>query len=105
MVGLLGAYIVACYGAKNIIAAGFVDKCEIQYSYVIGVAEPIAVMVDLFGTGKLSDERIIEIVRENIDLCLAEIFKMQDLRCYIFSTTAAYGHFGCTDVDLLPNNR
>ncbi|MBO6130037.1 MAG: methionine adenosyltransferase domain-containing protein, partial [Pseudobutyrivibrio sp.] len=76
------------------------DKCEIQLSYAIGVAEPTSVMVDTFGTGKLSDEKIIEIVRENFDLRPAGIIKMLDLRRPIYRPTAAYGHFGRTDVDL-----
>jgi len=94
-----GAY-AARYVAKNIVAAGLADKCEIQLSYAIGVAEPTSVMVDTFGTGKLSDEKIIEIVRENFDLRPAGIIKMLDLRRPIYRPTAAYGHFGRTDVDL-----
>ena len=94
-----GAY-AARYVAKNIVAAGLADKCEIQLSYAIGVAEPTSVMVDTFGTGKLSDEKIIEIVRENFDLRPAGIIKMLDLRRPIYRSTAAYGHFGRTDVDL-----
>ena len=94
-----GAY-AARYVAKNIVAAGLADKCEIQLSYAIGVAEPTSVMVDTFGTGKLSDEKIIEIVRENFDLRPAGIIKMLDLRRPIYRPTAAYGHFGRTDVKL-----
>ena len=90
----------ARYVAKNIVAAGLADKCEIQLSYAIGVAQPTSVMVDTFGTGKLSDEKITEIVRENFDLRPAGIIKMLDLRRPIYKQTAAYGHFGRTDVDL-----
>ncbi|MBO6214727.1 MAG: methionine adenosyltransferase [Lachnospiraceae bacterium] len=90
----------ARYVAKNIVAAGLADKCEIQLSYAIGVAEPTSINVDTFGTGKLSDERLVEIVRENFDLRPAGIIKMLDLRRPIYRPTAAYGHFGRTDVDL-----
>ncbi len=90
----------ARYVAKNIVAAGLADKCEIQLSYAIGVAQPTSVMVDTFGTGKLSDEKIVEIVRENFDLRPAGIIKMLDLRRPIYKATAAYGHFGRTDVEL-----
>ena len=90
----------ARYAAKNIVAAGLADKCEIQLSYAIGVAQPTSVMVDTFGTGKLSDEKITEIVRENIDLRPAGIIKMLDLRRPIYKQTAAYGHFGRNDLDL-----
>ena len=90
----------ARYVAKNIVAAGLADKCEIQLSYAIGVAHPTSVMVDTFGTGKLSDEKLVEIVRENFDLRPAGIIKMLDLRRPIYKQTAAYGHFGRTDVDL-----
>ncbi len=90
----------ARYVAKNIVAAGIADKCEIQLSYAIGVAEPTSIMVDTFGTGKISDERIVEIVRENFDLRPAGIIRMLDLRRPIYRPTAAYGHFGRTDVDL-----
>ena len=86
--------------AKNIVAAGLADKCEIQLSYAIGVAQPTSVMVDTFGTGKLSDEKITEIVRENFDLRPAGIIKMLDLRRPIYKQTAAYGHFGRNDLDL-----
>ena len=90
----------ARYAAKNIVAAGLADKCEIQLSYAIGVAQPTSVMVDTFGTGKLSDEKITEIVRENFDLRPACIIKMLDLRRPIYKQTAAYGHFGRNDLDL-----
>ena len=90
----------ARYAAKNIVAAGLADKCEIQLSYAIGVAQPTSVMVDTFGTGKLSDEKITEIVRENFDLRPAGIIKMLDLRRPIYKQTAAYGHFGRNALDL-----
>ena len=90
----------ARYAAKNIVAAGLADKCEIQLSYASGVAQPTSVMVDTFGTGKLSDEKITEIVRENFDLRPAGIIKMLDLRRPIYKQTAAYGHFGRNDLDL-----
>ena len=90
----------ARYAEKNIVAAGLADKCEIQLSYAIGVAQPTSVMVDTFGTGKLSDEKITEIVRENFDLRPAGIIKMLDLRRPIYKQTAAYGHFGRNDLDL-----
>ena len=90
----------ARYVAKNIVAAGLADKCEIQLSYAIGVAQPTSIMVDTFGTGKLSDDRIVEIVRENFDLRPAGIIKMLDLRRPIYKATTAYGHFGRTDVEL-----
>ena len=90
----------ARYVAKNIVAAGLADKCEIQLSYAIGVAQPTSIMVDTFGTGKLSDEKLVEIVRENFDLRPAGIIKMLDLRRPIYRGTAAYGHFGRTDLNL-----
>ncbi len=90
----------ARYVAKNIVAAGIADKCEIQLSYAIGVAQPTSVAVDTFGTGRLSDERIVEIIRENFDLRPAGIIKMLDLRRPIYKQTAAYGHFGRDDVSL-----
>ena len=90
----------ARYAAKNVVAAGLADKCEVQLSYAIGVAQPTSVMVDTFGTGKLSDERITEIVREKFDLRPAGIIKMLDLRRPIYKQTAAYGHFGRLDLDL-----
>lgn len=90
----------ARYVAKNIVAAGLADKCEIQLSYAIGVAHPTSVMADTFGTGKLSNRRLVEIIRENFDLRPAGIIKMLDLRRPIYKQTAAYGHFGRTDLDL-----
>ena len=90
----------ARYVAKNIVAAGLAKKCEIQLSYAIGVAQPTSIMVDTFGTGKLSDEKLVEIVRENFDLRPAGIIKMLDLRRPIYRGTAAYGHFGRTDLNL-----
>ena len=90
----------ARYVAKNIVAAGLADKCEIQLSYAIGVAHPTSVSVNTFGTGKLSEPKLVEIVRENFDLRPAGIIKMLDLRRPIYKQTAAYGHFGRTDVDL-----
>ena len=81
-------------------AAGLAEKCEIQLSYAIGVASPTSVMVDTFGTGKLSDEALIQMIRENFDLRPAGIIKMLDLRRPIYKQTAAYGHFGRTDLDL-----
>lgn len=91
---------VARYVAKNIVAAGLADKCEIQLSYAIGVAQPTSVMVDTFGTGRLADEKLVEIVRENFDLRPAGIIKMLDLRRPIYRQTAAYGHFGRNDLNL-----
>jgi S-adenosylmethionine synthetase len=90
----------ARYVAKNIVAAGLADKCEIQLSYAIGVAHPTSIMIDTFGTGKLSNEKLVEIVRENFDLRPAGIIKMLDLRRPIYKQTAAYGHFGRNDLDL-----
>ena len=90
----------ARYVAKNIVAAGLADKCEIQLSYAIGVAHPTSIMVDTFGTGKLSDEKLVEIIRENFDLRPAGIIKMLDLRRPIYKQTAAYGHFGRHDIDV-----
>lgn len=90
----------ARYVAKNIVAAGLADKCEIQLSYAIGVAYPTSVRVDTFGTGKLEDTRLVEIIRENFDLRPAGIIKMLDLRRPIYKQTAAYGHFGRNDLDL-----
>ena len=89
----------ARYVAKNLVAAGLADRAEIQLSYAIGVAKPTSVMVDTFGTGKLSDEKITQIVRENFDLRPAGIIKMLDLRRPIYRATSAYGHFGRTDVE------
>ena len=90
----------ARYVAKNIVASGLACKCEIQLAYAIGVAHPMSVRVDTFGTGKLSDEKLVEIIRENFDLRPAGIIKMLDLRRPIYRQTAAYGHFGRTDIDL-----
>ena len=90
----------ARYVAKNIVAAGLADKCEIQLSYAIGVAQPTSIMIDTFGTGKLSEEKLVDIVRENFDLRPAGIIKMLDLRRPIYKQTAAYGHFGRHDLDL-----
>ena len=90
----------ARYVAKNIVAAGLADKCEIQLSYAIGVAHPTSIRVETFGTGKLTDEELVAVVRENFDLRPAGIIKMLDLRRPIYKQTAAYGHFGRTDVDL-----
>jgi S-adenosylmethionine synthetase len=90
----------ARYVAKNIVAAGLADKCEIQLSYAIGVARPTSIRVDTFGTGKLDELKLVEIVRENFDLRPAGIIKMLDLRRPIYKQTAAYGHFGRTDLDL-----
>ena len=90
----------ARYVAKNIVAAGLADKCEIQLSYAIGVAQPTSVMVDTFGTGKVSDQKLVDIIREHFDLRPAGIIKMLDLRRPIYKQTAAYGHFGRNDLDL-----
>ena len=94
----------ACYAAryvaKNIVAAGLADKCQIQLSYAIGVAEPTSINVDTFGTGKLSNEKLLKIIRENFDLRPAGIIKMLDLRRPIYKQTASYGHFGRNDLDL-----
>ena len=90
----------ARYVAKNIVAAGIAKKCEIQLSYAIGVAQPTSIMIDTFGTGKISEEKLVDIVRENFDLRPAGIIKMLDLRRPIYKQTAAYGHFGRTDLDL-----
>lgn len=90
----------ARYVAKNMVAAGLARKCEIQLSYAIGVAHPTSIQVETFGTGKLSDQKLTEIVRENFDLRPAGIIKMLDLRRPIYKQTAAYGHFGRTDLDL-----
>lgn len=90
----------ARYVAKNMVAAGLADKCEVQLSYAIGVAHPTSVMVDTYGTGKLSNEKLVEIIRENFDLRPAGIIKMLDLRRPLYRQTSAYGHFGRTDLDL-----
>ena len=90
----------ARYVAKNIVAAGLADKCEVQLSYAIGVAHPTSIMIDSYGTGKLSDNKLTDIVRENFDLRPAGIIKMLDLRRPIYKQTSAYGHFGRNDLDL-----
>ena len=90
----------ARYVAKNIVAAGLADKCEIQLSYAIGVAQPTSVMVDTYGTGKLADDELVKIIRSMFDLRPAGIIKMLDLRRPIYKQTAAYGHFGRNDLDL-----
>lgn len=90
----------ARYVAKNIVAAGLADKCEIQLSYAIGVAHPTSIMVDTFGTGKIADDKLVDVIRENFDLRPAGIIKMLDLRKPIYKQTAAYGHFGRTDIEL-----
>jgi S-adenosylmethionine synthetase len=90
----------ARYVAKNIVAAGLADKCEVQLAYAIGVAKPVSISIDTFGTGKVSEDVLIEVVRNNFDLRPAGIIKMLDLRRPIYKQTAAYGHFGRTDVDL-----
>ena len=90
----------ARYVAKNIVAAGIADRCEIQLSYAIGVAHPTSIMVETFGTGKLEDSKIVEVIRKNFDLRPAGIIKMLDLRRPIYKQTAAYGHFGRIDLDL-----
>ncbi len=90
----------ARYVAKNIVAAGLAERCEIQLSYAIGVAEPTSIMVDTFGTGKLTDETLVKLIRENFDLRPDGIIRMLDLRRPIYRQTAAYGHFGRLDLDL-----
>jgi len=90
----------ARWAAKNIVAAGLADKCEIQLAYAIGVAKPVSILVDTFGTGKLDDEKIAELVEKNFDLRPAAIIRDLDLRRPIYRQTAAYGHFGRTDVEL-----
>ena len=90
----------ARYVAKNLVAAGIADKCEIQLAYAIGVARPVSVLVETFGTGKIPDDKIVELVRKNFELRPAGIIDMLDLRRPIYKQTAAYGHFGRTDVDL-----
>ena len=86
--------------AKNIVAAGYAAKCEIQLSYAIGVAQPTSVLVDTFGTGRVSNEALVEAVRKTFDLRPAGIIKMLDLRRPIYKATAAYGHFGRNDLNL-----
>ncbi|ACT04383.1 MULTISPECIES: methionine adenosyltransferase [Paenibacillus] len=90
----------ARYVAKNIVAAGLADKCEIQLAYAIGVAQPVSINVDTYGTGKVSEELLVDVIKKNFDLRPAGIIKMLDLRRPIYAQTAAYGHFGRTDVDL-----
>ena len=90
----------ARYVAKNLVAAGYADKMEIQLSYAIGVAQPTSIMVDTFGTGKVSEDKIVKVIRDNFDLRPAGIIQMLDLRKPVYKKTAAYGHFGRTDVDL-----
>ncbi|MBQ1207533.1 MAG: methionine adenosyltransferase [Lachnospiraceae bacterium] len=90
----------ARYVAKNLVAAGLADKCEIQLSYAIGVAQPTSIMIDTYGTGKLSEDKLVEIVRNHFDLRPAGIIKMLDLRKPVYKQTAAYGHFGRNDLDL-----
>lgn len=90
----------ARYVAKNIVAAGLAEKCEIQLAYAIGVARPVSIMVDTFGTGKISDDKIVEIVDANFDLRPAAIIRDLDLRRPIYRQVAAYGHFGRTDIDV-----
>ena len=90
----------ARYVAKNIVAAGLAEKCEIQFSYAIGVAQPTSIMVDTFETGKIAEEKLVDMIRENFDLRPAGIMKMLDLRRPIYKQTAAYGHFGRNDLDL-----
>ena len=90
----------ARYVAKNLVAAGIADKCEIQLAYAIGVARPVSILVETFGTGKISDDKIVELVRKNFELRPAGIIDMLDLRRPIYKQTAAYGHFGRTDIDL-----
>jgi S-adenosylmethionine synthetase len=90
----------ARYVAKNIVASGLADKCEVQLAYAIGVARPVSISIDTFGTGKVSEEKLVELVRKHFDLRPAGIIKMLDLRRPIYKQTAAYGHFGRTDIDL-----
>lgn len=90
----------ARYVAKNIVAAGLAEKCEIQLSYAIGVAQPTSIMVDTFGTSKLREDQLVEMIRKHFDLRPAGIIKMLDLRRPIYKQTAAYGHFGRDDLDL-----
>ncbi|RCW44830.1 methionine adenosyltransferase [Paenibacillus prosopidis] len=90
----------ARYVAKNIVAAGLADKCEIQLAYAIGVAKPVSINVDTYGTGKIAEDKLVELITSNFDLRPAGIIKMLDLRRPIYAQTAAYGHFGRTDVDL-----
>ena len=88
------------YVAKNIVAAGLADRCEIQIAYAIGVANPTSINVNTFGTGKLPDEKLVEIIKENFDLRPTAIIRMLDLRRPIYKQVAAYGHFGRDDLDV-----
>ena len=90
----------ARYVAKNIVAAGIADKCEIQLAYAIGVARPVSIFVDTFGTGKIDDEKIVSLIEKNFELRPAGIIDMLNLRQPIYKQTASYGHFGRTDIDL-----
>lgn len=90
----------ARYVAKNVVAAGLADKCEIQLAYAIGVAQPVSILVDTFGTGKIADDKIVELIRKNFKLSPSGIIKELDLLRPIYKQTAAYGHFGRKDVDL-----
>ncbi|WP_042275271.1 methionine adenosyltransferase domain-containing protein, partial [[Clostridium] dakarense] len=90
----------ARYVAKNIVAAGLADKCEIELAYAIGVARPLSIFIDTFGTGKVSEEILVKLVEKNFDLRPGAIIRDLDLRQPIFKSTAAYGHFGRTDIDL-----
>ena len=94
----------ACYAAryvaKNVVASGIAKKCEVQLAYAIGVAKPVSILVNTYGTGKISDEKITEIIQQNFDLRPAAIIEGFDLRRPIYKQTAAYGHFGRTDIDL-----
>ncbi|MEA4988025.1 MAG: methionine adenosyltransferase domain-containing protein, partial [Anaerovorax sp.] len=90
----------ARYVAKNIVAAGLADKCEIELAYAIGVAKPVSILVETFGTGKISEEKISELVEKHFDLRPAAIIRDLDLRRPIYRKLAAYGHFGRTDIDL-----
>lgn len=90
----------ARYVAKNVVAAGLADKCEIQLAYAIGIARPVSVMVETFGTAKISETQIVELINKHFDLRPAGIIKSLDLRRPIYRQTAAYGHFGRTDIDL-----
>ncbi len=90
----------ARYVAKNIVAAGIADRCEIELAYAIGVAAPVSIFVDTFGTGKIDDEKIVDLIRRNFELRPAGIIDMLNLRRPIYKQTAAYGHFGRTDIDL-----
>ena len=90
----------ARYAAKNVVAAGIADKCEIQLAYAIGVAKPVSIMADTFGTGKITDDEIANLIEKNFDLRPAAIIRDLDLRRPIYRQVAAYGHFGRTDIDL-----